>query len=119
MTSNMLHERFHRSSDISFSSIYPGCLADSPIFKEKREWFEKHFPAYMEHLTSGFIGEQEAGQRLFQVLHDPRCRKSGTHWGWNGAAQEGNSIVENEHSEKTIDKDLGLKLWKHSCEVTG
>ena len=27
MTSNMLHERFHRSTGISFSSIYPGAAA--------------------------------------------------------------------------------------------
>lgn len=26
MTSNMLHERFHRSTGIAFSSIYPGSL---------------------------------------------------------------------------------------------
>lgn len=31
----------------------------------------------MKFITGGFVSEQEAGQRLFQVAHDPRCSKSG------------------------------------------
>ena len=36
MTSNMLHDRYHRQTGIAFSSIYPGCIAESPLFREKR-----------------------------------------------------------------------------------
>lgn len=35
MFTNMLHERYHRATDIAFSSIYPGCIAESPLFREK------------------------------------------------------------------------------------
>ena len=35
MTSNMLHERFHRSTGISFSSIYPG---SSAISTQRTRW---------------------------------------------------------------------------------
>lgn len=28
------------------------------------------------------MGEEEAGSRLFQVLHDPKCTKSGVNLGW-------------------------------------
>jgi hypothetical protein len=141
MTSNMLHERFHKSTGIAFSSIYPGCIAETPLFREKRAWFRKYFPIFMKYITGGFIGEAEAGQRLFQVLHDLRCQKSGIYWGWNGGAREGrgveamdkggqilgaggagggwDSIFENDQSDKVLNKDLMMKLWKYSCEITG
>jgi len=141
MTSNMLHDRYHRSTDIAFSSIYPGCIAESPLFREKRPWFRKYFPIFMKYITGGFVGEQEAGQRLYQVLHDPRCRKSGVYWSWNGGPREGrgleamekggqivgaggagggwDSIFENDQSDKVLDKDMMMKLWHCSTEITG
>lgn len=141
MTSNMLHERFHRSTGIAFSSIYPGCIAESPLFREKRPWFRKYFPIFMKYITGGFVGEEEAGTRLFQVLHDPKCTKSGVYWSWNGGPREGRgveamekggqivgaggagggweSIYENDQSDKVLNKDLVQKLWQTSNEVTG
>mmetsp|Transcript_31128 Transcript_31128/g.54705 ORF Transcript_31128/g.54705 Transcript_31128/m.54705 type:complete len:744 (-) Transcript_31128:239-2470(-) len=141
MFSNMLHERYHRSTGIAFSSIYPGCIAESPLFREKRPWFRKYFPVFMKFITGGFVGEEEAGQRLSQVLQDPRCKKSGVYWSWNGGPREGrgleaiekggqivgaggagggwDSIFENDQSDKVLNRDLSMKLWKLSNEVTG
>ena len=36
MTSNMLHERFHRSTGIAFSSIYPGTLDGEGVTEQNR-----------------------------------------------------------------------------------
>jgi protochlorophyllide reductase len=77
MMSNVLHAKYNKLSGISFSSIYPGCIAESPLFREKRQWFRTYFPIFMKYITGGFVSEHEAGQRLFQVIHDPRCSKSG------------------------------------------
>lgn len=35
MMTNILHDKYHRSTGITFSSIYPGCIAESPLFREK------------------------------------------------------------------------------------
>merc|ERR1711991_189458 len=70
-TANELHERYNRQTGIAFSSIYPGCIAESPLFREKRPWFRKYFPVFMKYITGGFVGETEAGSRLFQVITDP------------------------------------------------
>jgi protochlorophyllide reductase len=43
----------------------------------------------MKYITGGFVGEEEAGQRLYQVIVDPRCSKSGVYWSWNGGPREG------------------------------
>jgi hypothetical protein len=141
MLSNMLHARYHKRTGIAFSSIYPGCIAESPLFREKRAWFRKYFPVFMKYITGGFVGEEEAGQRLFQVAHDPRCAKSGVYWSWNGGPRENrglealekggqisggggagggwDSIYENDQSDKVNDIDLAVKLFKYSTEITG
>ena len=54
-TSNLLHDKYHKQTGISFSSIYPGCIAESPLFREKRPWFRKYFPVFMKYITGGFL----------------------------------------------------------------
>jgi protochlorophyllide reductase len=141
MMANMLHDRYHKQTGVAFSSIYPGCIAETPLFREKRPWFRKYFPIFMKYITGGFVGEAEAGQRLFQVAHDPRCAKSGVYWSWNGGPREGrgdealekdgqilggggagggwDSIFENDQSDKVLDKDLANDLFKYSTKITG
>jgi len=141
MISNVLHAKYHKLTNVAFSSIYPGCIAESPLFREKRKWFRKYFPIFMKFITGGFVSEQEAGQRLFQVVHDPRCTKSGVYWSWNGGPREGrgieamekggqisggggagggwDSIFENDQSAKVNDIELGLKLFQLSSDICG
>jgi light-dependent protochlorophyllide reductase len=141
MLSNTLHAKYNKLTGIAFSSIYPGCIAESPLFREKRPWFRKYFPVFMKFITGGFVGEEEAGQRLFQVAHDPRCSKSGVYWSWNGGPREGrglealekggqisgsggagggwDSIFENDQSAKVLDMELAMDLFKYSSEITG
>lgn len=140
MMSNVLHSKYHKLTGIAFSSIYPGCIAESPLFREKRAWFRKYFPVFMKYITGGFVSEQEAGQRLFQVAHDPRCTKSGVYWSWNGGPREDrglealekggqisggggagggwDSIYENDQSGKVNNIDLGIDLFRFSTEIT-
>ncbi|KAJ1459020.1 hypothetical protein M885DRAFT_512177 [Pelagophyceae sp. CCMP2097] len=140
MLANMLHDKYHKQTGVAFSSIYPGCIAESPLFREKRPWFRKYFPVFMKYITGGFVGEEEAGQRLFQVVHDPRCQKSGVYWSWNGGPREGrgeealekggqiagaggagggwDSIYENGQSDKVLDVARSANLWKYSTEIT-
>mmetsp|Transcript_70347 Transcript_70347/g.132320 ORF Transcript_70347/g.132320 Transcript_70347/m.132320 type:complete len:492 (-) Transcript_70347:160-1635(-) len=141
MLANMLHDKYHKQTGIAFSSIYPGCIAESPLFREKRPWFRKYFPVFMKYVTGGFVGEEEAGQRLFQVCHDPRTTKSGVYWSWNGGPREGrgaeaiekggqilgaggagggwDSIFENDQSDKVLDTEKARLLWQYSTEITG
>lgn len=137
---NILHEKYYKSTKIAFSSIYPGCIAESPLFREKRPWFRKYFPVFMKYITGGFVSETEAGTRLFQVITDPRCVRSGVYWSWNGGPREGrgdslknkgsitgaggsgggwDSIFENDQSDKVLDSETNNKLFTLSTEVTG
>jgi hypothetical protein len=141
MMANFLHTKYHKLTGVSFTSMYPGCIAESPLFREKREWFRTYFPIFMKFITGGFVGESEAGQRLFQVAHDPRCSKSGVYWCWNGGPREGrgeealekegqisgsggagggwDSIFENDQSSKVLNIETQMKLYEYSTQITG
>lgn len=54
MMANYLHTKFHKKTGITFSSMYPGCIAESPLFREKRAWFRKYFPIFMKFITGTF-----------------------------------------------------------------
>jgi protochlorophyllide reductase len=190
MLANFLHTKYHKLTGITFTSMYPGCIAESPLFREKRPWFRKYFPVFMKFITGtcilciwlysiilicpttivvvmmlwnlrdclltlgfdwfihsfitissgGFVGEHEAGQRLFQVAHDPRCTKSGVYWSWNGGPREGrgaeaiekggqisggggagggwDSIFENDQSYKVLNVDTQMKLFEYATQIT-
>ena len=81
-----LHRRYHDKTGIVFSSMYPGCIAETGLFREKRQWFRSIFPLFMKYVKGGYVSEKEAGQRLAQVIWDERCAKSGVYWSWNGNA---------------------------------
>jgi len=135
MTVSELHRRYHEDTGIVFSSMYPGCIAETALFREKRQWFRKIFPLFMKYVTGGYVSEVEAGERLAQVIDDPRCAKSNIYWSWNGGAQTvgyinkdgvvagaggaGGEIFENDQSDAVQDKVMAKKMWKLSKESVG
>jgi len=141
MTVTELHRRYHDEAGIVFSSMYPGCIAETSLFREKRDWFRKLFPLFMKYVTGGYVSEKEAGQRLAQVIYDPQCTKSGVYWSWNGNAQQvglvnrvqdketgewvvqvqgaggsGGDIFENEFSGMIKDERRARLAWDYSME---
>jgi len=135
MTVSELHRNYHEDTGITFSSMYPGCIADTPLFREKRTWFRKIFPLFMKYVTGGYVGEDEAGERLFQTVDDPRCAKSGVYWSWNGGAKtvgrwsedgkprgaggSGGEIFENEYSDLVRNEQTARKMWDLSKKLVG
>lgn len=136
MTINQLHQRYHAITGITFSSLYPGCIATTQLFREKRTWFRKLFPVFMKYVTGGFVSEEEAGQRLAQVITDPRCKKSGVYWSWNGGARtvafidprtgklsgaggSGGDVFENDYSPEVKNEKKASLMWDYSTKITG
>lgn len=135
MTVSELHRRYHEDTGIVFSSMYPGCIAETALFREKRPWFRKAFPWFMKYVTGGYVGEIEAGERLAQVIDDPQCSKSGVYWSWNGGAKtvgvwggkdgpkgaggSGGEIFENEQSNAVRSVKTSQKMWYYSKKAVG
>ena len=75
------------------------------------------------------------------MAHDPRCKKSGVYWSWNGGPREGrgaealekggqisggggagggwDSIFENDQSGKVLNIDTGFSLFEYATKITG
>lgn len=135
MTVSELHNRYHESTGIIFCSMYPGCIAETALFREKRTWFRKAFPWFMKYVTGGYVGEEEAGQRLAQVVDDPQCNKSNIYWSWNGGAKQvgrwssdgkpkgaggsGGEIFENDQSDAVRDTAMAKRVWAASAKAVG
>merc|ERR1712232_73975 len=135
MTVSELHRRYNEDTGITFSSMYPGCIAETNLFREKREWFRKIFPLFMKYVTGGYVSEKEAGERLAQVISDPKCSKSDVYWSWNGKAKtvgyinkdgvvtgaggSGGEIFENDQSDAVQDKAIAKRMWDLSKVCVG
>jgi len=106
MTITELHRRLHDQTGITFSSMYPGCIAETNLFREKRGWFKTIFPLFMKYVTGGYVSETEAGERLAQVISDPDVTKSGVYWSWNGNAQQVGL------KQRVLNKETGKWEWQ-------
>lgn len=129
MTVLALHDRYNKSTGITFHSMYPGCIAESGLFRQKRAWFQKLFPLFMKYVTGGYVSQEESGDRLAQVCSGPECANdSGIYWSWNGGATtvgvynplkgevqgaggSGGEIFINKPSTEVRDPVKGELLW--------
>ncbi len=88
--------RFHESTGVVFSSLYPGCIAETPLFRNHNFLFRIVFPFMMKNVTKGFVSAEEAGWRLANICTNPKYAKSGVYWGWK---QGGDSYFDNFNSD--------------------
>jgi len=119
ITSLELHRRYHSSTGISFSSLYPGCVADTPLFRNHFPAFQTIFPWFQKNVTGGYVSQALAGDRVAQVVADPAFVDSGVHWSWgNRQKQNGKQFVQ-ELSAQASDPATAEKVWDYSSKLVG
>ncbi|XP_015881452.3 protochlorophyllide reductase [Ziziphus jujuba] len=115
LTMQEFHRRFHEETGISFASLYPGCIATTGLFREHIPLFRLLFPPFQKYITRGYVSEEEAGERLAQVVSDPSLTKSGVYWSWN----KNSASFENQLSKEASDPQKAQKLWDISEKLVG
>ena len=76
MTVAELHRRYHKDTGIVFSSMYPGCIAETALFREKRTWFRKVFPWFMKVCFLFVLGGDSACfSFVSRVISIPVCHR--------------------------------------------
>ncbi|MGG6294476.1 protochlorophyllide reductase [Leptolyngbya sp. AN02str] len=119
ITTQELHRRFHESTGITFSSLYPGCVADTPLFRNSYPIFQKVFPWFQKNITGGYVSQELAGERVAQVVADTAFRQSGVHWSWgNRQKKDGKSFVQ-ELSSQASDAAKAERVWDLSAKLVG
>lgn len=118
MTSRELHRRYHDTTGIVFNTLYPGCVADTPLFRNSYPLFQKIFPWFQKNITGGYVTQELAGERVAQVVADPEFKQSGVHWSWGNRQQEGRKSFVQELSDKASD-DKAVQMWALSAKLVG
>jgi protochlorophyllide reductase len=118
ITTQELHKRF-KDTGIAFTSLYPGCVADTPLFRNAPEAFQKIFPWFQKNITKGYVSQELAGERVADVVADPRFKQSGVHWSWGNRQKEGRESFSQELSDKVTDANTAKRMWEASAKLVG
>ncbi len=119
ITTQELHRRLHASSGIVFTSLYPGCVADTPLFRHTPKAFQTIFPWFQKAITGGYVTQELAGERVADVVADPGFAQSGAHWSWGNRQKQGGKQFVQELSEKASDPATAARTWDLSMHLVG
>jgi protochlorophyllide reductase len=119
ITTQELHRRLHASTGLVFSSLYPGCVADTPLFRNAPKAFQKIFPWFQKNITGGYVSQALAGERVAQVVADPDFALSGVHWSWGNRQKQGGKQFSQELSDKASNPDTAQGVWAESMKLVG
>lgn len=119
LTMRELHRRYHDSTGITFSSLYPGCVATTALFRNHYPLFQKIFPIFQKYITGGFVSEELAGERVAQVVADPEFSESGAYWSWGNRQKKDRKSFVQEVSNQARDDEKGQRLWELSARLVG
>lgn len=119
LTMRELDRRYHESTGITFTSLYPGCVADTPLFRNHYPLFQKIFPWFQKNITGGYVSQELAGERVAVVVADPEYKQSGAYWSWgNRQKKEGKSFVQRV-SPQARDDEKAERMWELSAKLVG
>ncbi|AFY41760.1 protochlorophyllide reductase [Nostoc sp. PCC 7107] len=119
LTMRELHRRYHESTGITFTSLYPGCVAETPLFRNHYPLFQKLFPLFQKYITGGYVSQELAGERVAAVVIEPEYKQSGAYWSWgNRQKKEGKSFVQ-KVSPQARDDAKAERLWDLSEKLVG
>jgi protochlorophyllide reductase len=115
-----LHKRHHARTGIVFNTLYPGCVADTPLFRHTPRAFQVIFPWFQKNITKGYVTQALAGDRLAQVVIDPAFgAQSGVHWSWGNRQKAGREAFAQPLTARAQSQALGERLWTLSAQCVG
>jgi protochlorophyllide reductase len=119
LTMRELHRRYHESTGIVFSSLYPGCVADTPLFRHHYPLFQKLFPLFQKYITGGYVSQELAGERVAAVVADPEYRQSGVYWSWGNRQKKNGKPYVQQVSPQARDDEKAKRMWELSEKLVG
>lgn len=119
LTMRELHRRYHEATGITFSSLYPGCVADTPLFRNHYPLFQKIFPWFQKNVTGGYVSQELAGERVAAVVADPEYRQSGAYWSWGNRQKKNRQSFVQKVSPQARDDEKAERMWDLSKKLVG
>ena len=119
ITTQELHRRIHDDTGISCTSLYPGCVADTALFRNTPKAFQVIFPWFQKKITGGYVSQALAGERVAMVVENPEFSQSGVHWSWGNRQKKGGKQFSQELSDKATNPVVALRVWELSMKLVG
>jgi protochlorophyllide reductase len=113
------HRREHARSGVIFNTLYPGCVADTALFRDTPQLFQRIFPWFQKNITKGYVTQELSGERVAQVVADPEFTRSGVHWSWGNRQRAGRAAFAQQLSAKAQDLSKAARLWDLSLGLVG
>lgn len=114
-----LQKRYHAGTGVIFNTLYPGCVAETALFRDTPPFFQKIFPWFQKNITKAYVSQELAGERVAQVVADPRFTESGVHWSWGNRNSAIREPFAQELSIKAKNEKLSQDLWEITAKLVG
>ena len=114
-----LHRRYHESTGITFTSLYPGCVADTLLFRNHYRLFQKLFPLFQKYITKGYVSQELAGERVARIVVEPEFKQSGAYWSWGDRNSQNRKAFLQKVSPQARDDDKARSMWEASAKLVG
>jgi protochlorophyllide reductase len=119
LTMRELHHRYHDATGITFLSLYPGCVAETPLFRHHYPLFQKLFPWFQKNITGGYVSQETAGERLADVVANPDFKQSGAYWSWGNRQKKDGKPFIRQVSPQARDDEKGERMWELTANLVG
>jgi hypothetical protein len=99
-------------------AIFPGCVANSNLFREKRGWFRYiFFPILQKYIARQYVPNDGAGRRVAEVAPQGQFPDSGWYYQWRGKYTEGREKTKPQVIESTYEIDKADQLYELSLDL--
>ena len=108
------------STGIVFNTLYPGCVAETPLFRHTPPAFQKIFPWFQKNITKGYVSQPLAGERTAAVVADTAfASQSGVHWSWGNRQKQGRMPFAQPLSTRGTNEARNERLWDLTMKAVG
>ena len=118
ITVQELSKRYPKEK-IVVNSIYPGCVANSRLFRDTPWLFRFLFPIFQKFITRGYVSQRLAGERVAQVATYKEYAKPAVHWSWGNRQKSGRKAFSQKLSKRIIDKSTSKQTYDLTKQLVG
>ncbi|MGV2830195.1 protochlorophyllide reductase [Myxosarcina sp. GI1(2024)] len=119
ITMKELDRRYHDSTGIIFNALYPGCVAETGLFRHHFSLFQTIFPWFQKNITGGYVSQELAGERVAKVVAEPRYNESGVYYSWGNRQQQDRAAFKQEISDEALNEQKAERVWNLSEKLVG
>ena len=104
---------------IIVNSLYPGCVADTKLFRDTPWLFRFLFPIFQKFITRGYVSQRLAGERVAQVATYKEFAKPSVHWSWGNRQKTGRKAFSQKLSKRIIDTKTSQETYDLTSQLVG